>query len=315
MSDDRSRPYVLMLCGSFSFTIMAELAHVLTRECDWPVVAIARSVLAAAFAGLLAYLAGAKLVFFRPLRLWIRSIAGSCSMVCTFFAFAKLPAVDVLTLTNTFPLWVAILCWPLYGHAPNWKVWLAVAAGILGVALIEQPHLEAGNWGAIAALAAAVFTAIAMLGLHSLREIDPLAIVVHFSTVATVFCVAAFLIVPTAFGPIKVDDGLMWLKLLAMGLSATIGQIFLTRAFGSGAPAKVSVVGLTQIVFVFVFDVILWGHEVNTVALIGTALVLAPTAWVLLHSEEGNADEAEGTSNALTDTKEETVPDVLSKSS
>jgi len=284
MTDAGSKPYIWMLCGSFSFTIMAELAYGLTRECDWTIVAIARSAFAASFAALLAMLLGAKLVFLRPLRLWIRSTAGSCSMLCTFYAFAKLPTVDVLTLTNTFPLWVALLSWPLYGKIPNGRVWLAVAAGVVGVALIEQPHLEAGNAGAIAALGAAFFTAIAMLGLHSLSEIDPLAVVVHFSLVATVFCIGAALVVPRSFEPLHIESGFVWLKLFGLGLSATIGQVFLTLAFGSGSPAKVSVVGLTQIVFVFGYDVAFRDHGVNTVAVVGTVLVLAPTAWLLLHS-------------------------------
>src|SRR5258707_193050 len=79
---------------------------------------------------------GARLVFW-PWRLWVRSVAGSCSMVCTFFAFAKLPAADVLTLTNTFPIWVAVLSWPLYGRPPGGKMLLAIGVGVLGVVLVE----------------------------------------------------------------------------------------------------------------------------------------------------------------------------------
>ena len=72
----------------------------------------------------------------------------------------------------------------------------------------------------------------------------------------------------------------MW-KLLAMGVTALVGQLFLTLAFGAGAPSKVSVVGLTQIVFALAFDVWLFGHPVNAITLAGTALVVAPTAWLL----------------------------------
>src|SRR5262249_35105021 len=98
------RPYVWMLCGSFSFTLMAVLAHDLlqvTAACDWQAVATFRAGLVALFAAILAKLAGAKLTF-RPWRLWVRSVAGSCSMVCTFYAFHRLPVADVVTLTNTF---------------------------------------------------------------------------------------------------------------------------------------------------------------------------------------------------------------------
>lgn len=270
-----------MLAGSLSFTGMAAFAHVLTRRCDWQAIAIARAGLVAIMAGLLAYLAGAKLVFLRPKRLWIRSIAGSCSMVCTFYAFSRLPVADVLTLTNTFPIWVALISWPLYGTPPGWKMWLAISVGIAGVALVEQPHLASANLGVFAALAAAAFTGVAMLGLHSLRGVDPRAIVVHFSAVATCFCLAAYFAFPRTHDLADVFEPIALFELVAMAVTATVGQYFLTLAFGSGAPAKVSVVGLTQIVMGLAVGVWLWDHPVNAMTLLGTVLVIAPTAWLL----------------------------------
>lgn len=280
MTSADTRPYVFMLSGSFSFTLMAEFAHVLTRECDWQLVAVARAGLVAALAALIAAAAGAKLVFW-PWRLWVRSVAGSCSMVCTFYAFAKLPAADVLTLTNTFPIWVAVLSWPLYGRPPGLKMVLAIAVGVVGVALVEQPHLESGNLGVYSALAAAVMTAVAMLGLSSLKGIDPRAIVVHFSAVATVVCLGAYFVGPLNHDPAGAAEPGVLLRLAGMAVTATVGQLVLTLAFGGGAPAQVSVVGLSQIVMALGFDAYLWGREVNAVALVGTALVIAPTAWLL----------------------------------
>ena len=284
MTHPDTRPYLWMLSGTFSFTFMVEIAFDLTqasRTCDWQTVAIARSSLAAVFAGMLAWAAGARLAFWRPGRLWIRSIAGSMSMVCTFYAFGRLPAVDVVTLTNTFPIWVAVLSWPLYRKMPGLKIWIAILMGVAGVALVEQPHFESGNLGVLTALLAALFSAVAMLGLHSLHDVDPRAIVVHFSGVATVFCVAAFFLAPRQHDVARVLEGATLAKLIGLGLFATVGQIFLTLAFANGAPAKVSVVGLTQIVIALVFDAILWGRVVDIVTVVGTVLVIAPTAWLL----------------------------------
>jgi len=291
MSYTDRRPYIWMLCGSFSFTIMAELAHVLTQEndCDWQVVAVFRAGLVTAFATGMAWVSGAKLVFW-PWRLWVRSVAGSGSMLCTFYAFAKLPTADVVTLTNTFPIWVAVLSWPLYGHSPDRKMVVAILIGVAGVVLVEQPHLESGNLGVMFALAAAAFTAVAMLGLHSLSNLDPRAIVVHFSAVATVFCLTAFLIAPRQHATSNVLETAVLLKLLAMGLAALVGQLFLTLAFSTGAPAKVSVIGLTQIVFALSFDACLFDRTINAITLVGTALVIAPTAWLLVQSRGATHD-------------------------
>jgi drug/metabolite transporter (DMT)-like permease len=300
-----ARPYVWMLCGSFSFSVMAVLTESLTHRptpdvrppCDWQTVVLFRAALVTLFAALLARQAGVKLVWLRPARLWLRSVAGSGSMVCTFYAFGHLPSEAVVTLSNTFPIWVAILSWPLYGHAPGAKTALAILVGVAGVVLTQQPHIESGNLTVFVALAAALFTAVAMLGLNRLRDIDPRAVVVHFSAVATLFCAAAFLLTPRAEPLAGLAAPAVLLKLLGIGLSATIGQVFLTLAFGRGAPARVSVVGLTQIVFVLALCVLVFDRTVNATALVGTALVIAPTAWLLTRPRATGAQPAPDGSN------------------
>src|SRR5207253_1566951 len=99
----------------------------------------------------LAFASGTRLVFWKPLSLWVRSIAGSVSLVCTFFALTRLPVSDVLTLSNLFPVWVALLAWPLLHQTPSADVWVAVVSGVCGVVLIQQPHIAAGNFASLAA--------------------------------------------------------------------------------------------------------------------------------------------------------------------
>ena len=86
---------------------------------DWQLIAAARAGLALVFAALLAWFGGVRLVFLRPRTLWMRSIAGSISLVCGFYALSRMPVADVLTVTNMFPIWVALLSWPLLGQAPG----------------------------------------------------------------------------------------------------------------------------------------------------------------------------------------------------
>src|SRR5262249_40143318 len=114
-----ARPYLWMLGGCFAFAWMGELAHQLGPDCDWRLVALARGSLVLLFAAGLARRAGVKLVFRRPAMLWLRSVTGSVSLVCTFYAFSRLSPAEVLTITNTFPIWVALLSWPMLGQRPG----------------------------------------------------------------------------------------------------------------------------------------------------------------------------------------------------
>jgi drug/metabolite transporter (DMT)-like permease len=270
-----------MLLSSLSFAIMGILAHAVSDSCDWQVIAIARSLLAFVFAGLLVMGSGARLAFPGPPVLWMRSIAGSLSIISTFYALTRLPVSDVLTLSNMFPIWVALLSWPVLREAPSLRLWLCVLSGIAGVVLIQQPHLAEGNLATLAALAASLFTAIAMLGLNRLAAIDPRAIVTHFSAVAVVFCVAAFAVFDRPLTRLDAFTPPVLGMLLGLGLAATVGQISLTKAFTTGRPARVSVIALSQIIFAIVFEILVWGRSFNAGTLVGMALIIAPSAWLM----------------------------------
>ena len=276
-------PYAWMLCGCFAFAWMSELAHLLGPTCDWRIIALGRSLLAFVFGLSFALLCGAKLVVWSPGILWVRSIAGSLSLLCTFFALSKLRTAEVLTLTNTFPIWVAILSWPLLRVRPGLSVWMAAACGVGGIFLIQQPHYEATTATQVAvplALVAAFTSSVAMLGLHRLKGLHPWAIVAHFSGVATLFVLGACLVGPHLPTEQLFDERNL-LLLLGVGVTATMGQFCLTRAFTGGQPARVSIVGLTQIVFAMGLDLLFTSTTFDQMPIAGIVLVIAPTAWVM----------------------------------
>ena len=274
-------PYAAMLAGSAVFAVMGALTHALRDSLDWQYIALARSILPLVGAFALAKRAGVRLVLWRR-TLWMRSCAGSTAILCTFYALTRLQVSEVMTLTNMFPIWVALLSWPMLGERPPVFVWVAVASGIAGVVLIQQPHLEVGNRDTLVALASSFCTGFAMIGLHRLRDLDPRAIVVHFSAVACLFGLAAVYFFPNKTYPGAHSPLWVGAMLVALGLSATVGQLLLTHAFATGSPTKVSVIGLTQIVFALGFDVLLFRHSLHQYTLLGMALVLAPTAWLML---------------------------------
>ena len=280
MSRPSSLPYLWMLLGAASFSVMAVLAASLKDQCDWQWIAIARTGLAMSFAAILAVAGGAKLVYFRPATLWMRSIAGSVSLVCGFYAMTHAPLSEMLTLTNMFPLWVAVLSWPLLGESPALDVWPAVLIGLAGTALIHQINLNSDQVAMGAAVVSSFTSAIALIGLHKVRELDPRAIVAHFSAVALVACVAALFIFPRKL-PLVLDAQTAAL-LLGVGLFATIGQLFLTKAFAAGPPARVSVVGLSQVGFTMLLEIAIWQRTFGWLTMLGIGLVIAPTAWTLV---------------------------------
>jgi drug/metabolite transporter (DMT)-like permease len=70
--------------------------------------------------------------------------------------------------------------------------------------------------------------------------------------------------------------------MLAVGIFATIGQLLLTKAFAAGPPARVSVVGLSQVGFTMLLEMAIWHRTFGAMTLLGIGLVIAPTAWTLV---------------------------------
>ncbi len=278
------RAYLFMLLSSLAFASMGAFSHLAGERCDWHLVAVARSTVAFVLTLTLSVLSGVRLVLFRPVVLWMRSVAGSLGVLFAFYALTHLPVSTSLTLSNTVPLWVTLLAWPVLGHRPRASVWVAVGAGLLGIVLIQRPEATGDRLAAALALANAFSTSISMIGLNRLSGVDARAVVTHFSGVATVFTLA-FLLASDGrvdYAPLR-DAGVLAL-LFGVGLTATIGQLAMTKAFALGSPSRVSVVGLMQIVFALLFDLLLWQRQFSPLVVLGIALVVGPSAWLMLRS-------------------------------
>lgn len=274
-----------MLGSSIAFSVMTACSSKLAERCDWRFTTLARSGLVFLFTAAIARRQAVRVLFRWPRTLWFRSIVGSMSMLFTFYAIANLPIATAVTLFNTFPVWVTLLAWPVLGMRPSTGVGLALLSAILGVALIEKPYTGEVRVESLAALFAALCTAVVMLGLHHLRNLNSLAIVVHFSGVATIVCVA-YTAVTAAAMPLdrsRLAEPATLALLFGVAVFATIGQIAMTKAFSFGPPQKLAIIGLSQVVFALLFDLLLWDHSPDLMTFAGIVLVVAPVAWLMGH--------------------------------
>ncbi len=274
--------YFHMLWASLAFAVMAAVSHLAGERCDWQLVVVARAAVAFCFSLLIAKAFGVKLVLFGSRTLWVRSLAGSTGMLCNFYALAHLPVSDTLTLMNTAPIWVTLFLWLVFKQKPTPGIAMAVLISVIGIVLIQQPHFQDGKFACLMALCGAFCTSIAMLGLNRLHHIDPRAIVVHFSGVASVATILFLLATNLKDHSAQLSDKFTLLLLVLVGMAGVAGQIGMTQAFAKGHASKISVVALSQILFGLVFDVLFWNHPLNAVSLLGMVLVIVPTAWLIL---------------------------------
>lgn len=253
----------------------------LGARCDWRIVVQFRTIFSFMAAATLTGLAGAKFVVFRPKILWVRSIAGTLSLMTTFYALTHLPVADVLTLTNTYPLWIVVIGFLAWGESVDGSILTAIVSAMIGVTLIQQPHLDGNRIALVSALSAAVFTSVAMMGLNRLGKVDPRAVVAHFSAVAGIATIPLLFLGHPADFTVLEDSGTLGL-LLGVGISGTIGQIFLTKAFAAGSAPRIAVIGMSQVAMALVFDIFYRDRMPPLASLTGMALVVGPVIWLIL---------------------------------
>jgi drug/metabolite transporter (DMT)-like permease len=134
------------------------------------------------------------------------------------------------------------------------------------------------------AILAGILSGVALINLHRVKDLDTRSVVTHFSAVATTLSLLVWMVVPLE-PPTRVYDQSSLVRIILVGVAATIGQLCLTMAFSRGAPARVSVVGLSQVAVAVVVKGVLEGRIPTVGSLIGMILIVAATIWVILASD------------------------------
>jgi drug/metabolite transporter (DMT)-like permease len=134
-------------------------------------------------------------------------------------------------------------------------------------------------------------SAVALTNLYKLKEIDARAIVTHFSAVATLGSLLVWLAIPFPAGLVSTDEWSI-ARLIGVGVAATGGQLCLTKAFSTGTPTNVSIVGLSQVAVAALFKWLL-EHEVpGVLTALGMLVVMVATVWIMLSKPRMKADSA-----------------------
>jgi drug/metabolite transporter (DMT)-like permease len=205
----------------------------------------------------------------------LRGLMGFAALSCFFYALIHLPLADATVIQYTNPVFTAWLGWMLLGEALSpWEAALS-AAGLLGVLLIARPTLLFGGAARLdplavgVGLAGALFSASAYVSVRRLARTEhPIIIVFYFTLItvpASVPGLLAHAVMPT----------LHELGLLAgVGVTAVLGQVYLTRGLQREPAGRATAIGYVQIVFAALWGALWFREYPDALSLTGAALVL-----------------------------------------
>lgn len=146
----------------------------------------------------------------------------------------------------------------------------------LGPRNLATRHLREHVVRGLAGLAAALFAAVAQVGVRRLTRTEPSSrIVFYFGVIST--AVSALPLVREWRMPAPP----LWLTLVALGLLATAGQLLLTEAYAFAPAARVGPFIYTSVAFAGLFDWWLFGKPPDAFTAAGAVLIAAAGLVVL----------------------------------
>lgn len=200
-----------------------------------------------------------------------RGVVGYTALFGYFYAIALLPLATAVTLNYTSAIFLALYL-ALTGLRLRSGMLLALALGLLGVALLLRPSLHAEQlWGGLIGLASGAVAAMAYFSVRELgrRGESEVRTVFYFSLVATL-CSLLWLL----FSDMHLPDLRSGLLLLGVGVFAALAQLAMTRAYVRGKTLVSAALAYSTVIFSSLAGLLFWGETLPSSAWAGIVLII-----------------------------------------
>ena len=218
-------------------------------------------------------------------------------MFFNFAALARLPIVDVTTITFASPLITVALAAIFLKERVRIYRWSAVAVGFAGVIVMLWPHLDLGRYtnaassaaalGAIFALISAFTNAGSVIQTRRLTDTETTSsIVFYFSLFCTI---GGLLTLP--FGWI-VPNGPQLAALIALGLLGGFSHILLTESYRYAPASLVAPLDYTALLWAFMIGYWFFDELPTITVYIGAAIVAGSGLYVIWRERQLGLERA-----------------------
>ena len=269
-----------MIAAAFMFSLMSLFVKLAGRRLPSQQIVLVRSLvtLAYSYAALRWY--GRSVWGHDRWGLLLRGVVGFAALSCVYYGLTRLPLAEATVIQYTHPVFTALLAALLLEESMHRGEVIGLLLSLSGVVLIARPALLFGSHAAaldLTAVGVALLGAIGSAGsyviVRKLRRTEhPLVIVFYFPLVSTLGALPTAL--PDALWPTPLE----WVILvLGIGLTAQLGQLFLTRGLHLERAGRATAVSYLQIIFAALWGVLFLHEYPDLLSVAGALLVMGGT--------------------------------------
>ncbi|MDR1311625.1 MAG: DMT family transporter [Burkholderiaceae bacterium] len=275
-----------MLFATFMFSLMGVCVKLLSGTYSTPEIVMYRSVIGAVFMFCVMFWRRETFRTRFPLQHLWRGSVGVSAFGLWFYSISQLPLATAITLNYMSPIWIAVFLFVIMlwrnRTGFEWRLLVAVAASFVGVALLLRPTIHADQWHAgLIALFSSVLAAMAYMQVRHLGELGEPEnrIVLYFCVTGSVCAGIACIVNAYLYS----GDGIIWhshgitgfLLLVAIGVTAAVGQVAMTRAYHLGKTLVTANLQYTGIVFSSIWGILIWDDVLGIYGWLGILVIVA----------------------------------------
>lgn len=199
-----------------------------------------------------------------------RSFFGTVGLLCNFYAIDKLVLADANMLNKLSPFFAIVFSIFLLSERPTLVQVLGVFAAFVGSAFIIKPSL--GGYAVFPAIVGAIGGMGAGLAYTFVRYLggkgeNSFKIIFFFSAFSSLVCIPFML---ADFEPFSLKSLIF---LICAGISASVGQFGITKAYVCAPAKEISVYDYTQVLFAALFGFLIFGQIPDFLSVIGYCLI------------------------------------------
>ncbi len=275
-----------MLFASFCFAIMGAMAKELSTIMPSLEVVFFRNMVGTILIAVTFLKMPVKQVGGKPFLLFFRGLMGFMALVAFFYNIAHIPLADAMTFSRTSPMFTALLAFWFLKEKIGLREITALLVGFVGIVFIMKPNGLQLDLTDMLGLFSGVGAALAYTSVKELKKYyDTRVIVLSFMLTGTIGPLLLMLFndalhVEFLKATFIVPDFKMWIYIAGLGVSATVAQIYMTKAYGAEKAGIVGAISYTGILFSLIVGVLLgdalpdfWGAFGIVLVIIGGILV------------------------------------------
>ena len=281
-----------MMIGMIIVPIMDAIAKVLGDEMSPVQIVWGRFAFQFVFMGalILITLSPSALRSAQPLIHTIRGILLAIATTFFFFSLQFLPLANAIAIFFVQPMILTLLSALLLGERIGWHRRIAVTTGFIGALIIIRPGSDAFILASLLPLAAATFFASYLALTRSVANVDhPLTM--QFASSIGAAAVISLVLVAGLLGDIanfqpSVPNAYQWGLMLAIGLIAAVGHLFVVIAINRAPTSLLAPFGYAEIVSATVLGYLVFNDWPDIYTWAGIGIIVGSGLYVLFRERQ-----------------------------